>query len=209
MMLEICSPDGQSWHHEHSIKPLGGGRVIDWVREFENVVVMVDAKRAFLGLHERYRSISSDWRTTFEKNWAKAVGQAAEFWDAVRNGRVPLLRHCRNKRPLLLVVTLTDGDWRAGHLSVHAALKPYLPPGAAHIPFVIVSVDRLERIVSTWETATPDWLPDFLEEAVQIGATAATKTLTPTAHGKLAGTFEAVFAKLRATIDSEDAKAES
>lgn len=209
MLLEIGSPDSQPWLHEDRIKPIGGGKVIDWVREFDDTVVLVDAKRAFIGLGERYRSLASDWKTTFEKNWGKAIGQATAFWNAVQQQKVPLLRHCSHKRPLLLVATLSDTDWRAGHLTVHASLSPYLPLGGTHVPFAILSIDRLERIISTWETKTPEWLPQFLDIAIQQGTTTATRTLTPTSSGKLSRTFAALFDRLKVAVNYDDSGSQS
>jgi len=67
---------------------------------------LVDAKRAFVDLGARYRSLSVDWKTAFAKNWAKAVVQATVFWSAVQRGEVAPLHDAKRKPPLLLIVTL-------------------------------------------------------------------------------------------------------
>lgn len=196
MLLEICSPDGAAWVHESDVLPEDGSKVIDWVREFDDTVVLVDAKRAFVNIGAKYRSMRSDWGTVFERNWAKAVVQATSFWDAVQRDKVKALQHCKAKRPLLLIVSFSDGDWRAGKPDLATTLGPYLPSDKAYIPFTVVSIHRLERVVSTWETRATAWLPGFLDDALQRGATVAANAATPAEGGRLTKVFSDIFSRL-------------
>ena len=150
--------------------------------------------------------MSNDWTTVFEKNWAKAVIQATSFWNAVQRDQVQALQHCKGKRPLLLVVSLSDGDWRAGKPDLANSLSTHLSPDKAYIPFTVVSIHRLERLVSAWETRDPEWFPGFLDDALQRGATVASNAVTPEDGGKLTKVFSAIFDRLVEQVAAEPAE---
>lgn len=201
MILEHCSPDGVRWLYESELKPKSGGKVIDWARPFRDSVILVDAKKAFVGLGARYRSVSRDWRGTIEKNWAKAVVQGTAFWSAVERREVPALDKDRGKKPILLIVTWSDTDRRAGGLDVRDAVRPFLPPGLEPIPYVIVSIDRLERVLASWEAADVEWLSVCLADAVLRGAFAMSNSLpAPPTKPRLTAVFEETIKDLTASL---------
>jgi hypothetical protein len=200
-VLELSSPDGLPWIHERELIPKARGKVVDWAREFDNDVVLVDAKRGFVSLGARYRSVLPEWNSVVEHNWAKAVNQAASFWKNVRAGNVPALTSARNKRPILLIVTLSDGDLRAGRHDVDELIRPHLTPGDPLMPYAVVSIDRLEMIASNWASRDREWLPALLRDASTFGATAAVRDLEFVPGGRLEEAFTDVLDELLTAVD--------
>lgn len=202
MLAQMCSRRERLWIHENEIKPPGSGqKVVDWVSAFSEDVVLVDAKTAFIGLGQRYEGTEEGgrgWDSVFRQNWAKAVKQGTLWWDAVLRGDVARLQEHRHKSPILIIVTLTDNDRRAGMADVFQYVNRYIDGNLRPIPYTIMSLDRFERLMTTWEQRDDEWLPQILRKATRDGGNAIRNELGDGAGSTLERATMAEYDTLRA-----------
>lgn len=200
LVAEICSPDGGKWLHEDELRPDPQANVVDWARPFDNSVVLLDAKKGYVSLARRYRSQGEDWTSVQRTNWTKAVVQGTKFWEDVKHGKVATLARDRNKRPIIVVVSFSDTDWRAHRADMHQEILSKLPAGTDPLPYLIMSIDRFERIVSSWSDKGIEWLPEFLEKATVAGDDNDLRHLPAMTTGKLVNAFNHVFETLERQV---------
>lgn len=204
-VLEMHSPEGKVWLHERDLKPTSNGRkCVDWACVFDDTVLLVEVKKAFIEPAKRYRSLRADWeKSIFKKNWAKAVDQGTDFWDGVRHNEVVPLASSSHKRVILLVVTLTDADLRSGHADIHSTIEPHLEKRDDVVPYVIVSLDRLEHILSAWENHDVEWLPKVLRDATERGSNVVFREVQRSYNGSLAKFFKKLVDDLAAVVNGD------
>lgn len=62
LVANLCAPDHQPWLHENELK-YGEGKVVDWARVVGDSVILVDAKRLYIGPAKRTRWRDDDWES--------------------------------------------------------------------------------------------------------------------------------------------------
>jgi hypothetical protein len=162
LLAQRCCPSGIRWLPESELKlSLPHGRkVVDWAFIAADYAVLVDAKRCYVHPAARYRWLDADWSVA-QKEIAKGVHQACDFWDAARAGLVPGLAGRTDKPAIALVVTHGDVAFYAARPDWRAAIEQSLP-SATRLPWAVVSLDDYERLFSAWKDQDEDWLREAL-----------------------------------------------
>lgn len=166
LLADRCSPHGPGWLHESELQAdLGEGqKVVDWARPLGDYVVLVDAKRCYIEPAARYRWLADDWRTA-KKSWTKGVRQACEFWSAVKSDRVGALSGSGPKRPVAVIVTQGDAAFHASRDDWRSEIDAGLADVPIKIPWVVMSLDQYETVMTAWRKNDVDWLPALLLRA--------------------------------------------
>jgi hypothetical protein len=196
LLLQNCSPDGIEWLYETSLVPSNNGQRPDYAREFAETVIMVDAKRAYVGVDTKYSGYDAAWDKT-TTTWARAVEQMSSFWDAVTLGMVPPLASARDKKPVAIVATHFDHGIRP-KLEMAEEIVTRKLGGKPHIPFIVLSADKLERLLSGWEaSADVEWLPQRLAASSLHEVRKLIQDMEPNASGYLSSETDRIINLLR------------
>ena len=171
-LADLCSPDGVAWISDDQIRTSipQGIACPDWIREFDDAVVLLEAKRSRVRPTLVDRIPDPADKAAAEKTLFRGVEQVAGLWDAAERGTVPPLRGARGKKPVAVVVTHDDLDVLAGSREVVDRLQQQLPAGLPRVPTVVMSLHLFEVVMTAWhETGDPGWLPEKLLDAAQNG----------------------------------------
>jgi hypothetical protein len=171
LIADQSSPDEVAWHQEQGLLPrnASGARVqkapvVDWAREFSEYVVLIDAKRCYVSPESRLRWRETDWSSA-KKAIARGVAQGAGFWREVQSGSVAPLRGATAKQPLLLLVMLGDVEFYVNTEEWRRDIADQLGVADRTIPWICVSLDMYERLMSAWHGRPVNWLPAQIREA--------------------------------------------
>lgn len=159
LVADLCAPDGQRWLHEDEFQD-DGGKVVDWARVVGDSVVLIDAKRLYVQPVSRVRWSDDDWRTV-KKGICTAIIQAHAFWERVRVGAVAPLKAAKTLRPLVVVVTQGDSTYYASAQDWRAEIQQRV---GVEIPWVAVSLDTYELLMTAWSMNGPAWLATTLSD---------------------------------------------
>jgi hypothetical protein len=169
MVLDAHAPDGGPWLPESALgHGIQGQPVIDWARDFGDVVVLVDAKRTFIEAAKRHRLDPSDWKN-FEKELKKAARQGAGFWRLAKSGMVPALRPSSTAKPVLAVVTESDSFIYGNQERIETALTQEARNLEPDLKVVVLSLDQLQQLAVAWRTRDSAWLPTTLNAVADKG----------------------------------------
>lgn len=164
-LLELCSPGcPRPWIYEDELKVDYSGNLVDWAYEFDDVVLLVEAKRSLVDVVKKYTSARQQWESRY-KRWAAGIKQATKFWSSVQRGEVGRLHSAIGKPAVVVVVTQGAVDLRAGSRFLQSLVGPYLSGEISPLPFVVVSIDRLERVLAAWSHKDINWLAEVMKRA--------------------------------------------
>ncbi|MBX3159181.1 MAG: hypothetical protein KF773_24645 [Deltaproteobacteria bacterium] len=183
-LADLCSPNGPGWVHESAMQPaLQGRKVVDWARELNGHLVLLDAKRGYVEPSARGRWDPGDW-TSIKKAIVKGVTQACSFWTAIKAGEVPALLGT-TASPIAVVVTQGDSTfynstetWRTEVDNAIAGLPDV-------VPWTVMSLDVYENVMTTWRGRDDAWLPALLMRTTQERSHKAFAELPLLAEGPL------------------------
>jgi hypothetical protein len=197
-----CCPGGEDWLRESELEAHlpENVKVVDYAREFDDSVVLIEAKRSNLEHEALHRAGLSDWNN-LEKSWSGAISQANSFWEAVQEGHVPVLNGAKAKNPILIVVGHSDTSYlfRGG---AENEIRARLFKQPASMPTLFLSVDQYELVMDVWSTRDEGWLPRFLLKAAPDQVrTIDELALEP--PGKLWEVVENSINRLQQSLDKE------
>lgn len=201
LLLKNCSPDGIEWLYETSLVPSNNGQRPDYAREFTETVIMIDAKRAYVGVDTKYAGYDTAWDSA-TTTWARAVEQMSSFWDAVTAGMVPPLASARHKKPVAIVATHFDHGIRP-KLEMAEEIVARKLGGKPHIPFIVLSAEKLERLLSGWEASNDiEWLPQRLAADSLHEVRRLIKDMDPNPSGYLSREIDKIIERSRSAPDA-------
>jgi hypothetical protein len=198
LVAQMCSPPGIRWIPESELTDGYSGRVVDWACTIGSSTIVIDAKRAFISMERRHRSHADDWAMT-HRAWSDGVAQATEFWSAVRGGLVPALPVHAGGSGIVVVVTHGEPDFRAFDDGTAQEVDCYVrdKAGTQPPPWLVLSVDRFERLMTAWSKGSPGMLTEFLHRAITGNRQAVMNELPIDADGPLWAAAEALMGDLQ------------
>ena len=162
---EICSPDNTPWIPEEELRVGYSGKVVDWIREFSNTYILIDAKLCFVSDQSKYEAGGSSWKRV-HKTIEYGVLQCYEFWQSIKEGKASRISYTLPKNAIGIVVTHFDTEHRSSHWQTRNDINEALRLDDDSFHWLALSLDRFEKVMTAWSLSQEvNWLAGILEEA--------------------------------------------